>query len=156
MDIQLAWSGNHTTRIEQLADGRRLVQAGELLEPDELELDPGTSYTSPSCFFCFSNEGVSGLTQQWHRFIRARHEPVNALPHRTRPVQLNTWEACYFEVNEATVIELIDQAADLGIERFVLDDGWFKGRSNDHTSLGDWQVDRSKFCLLYTSPSPRD
>ena len=145
VDIQLAWSGNHTTRIEQLADGRRLIQAGELLEPGELELGPGTSYASPSCFFCFSNEGISGLTQQWHRFIRARHEPLNALPHRTRPVQLNTWEACYFDVNEATVIELIDQAAVLGIERFVLDDGWFEGRNNDQTSLGDWQVDRSKF-----------
>ena len=153
LDVQVAWSGNHTIRTEQLADGRRVLQAGELLEVGELELAPGESYATPECLLCFSAEGMNGLTQQWHRYVRSNYGISHDTPHDThesvlkqkRPVQLNTWEACYFDVNEPTVLELIDKAADLGIERFVLDDGWFCGRDNDQTSLGDWQVDEHKF-----------
>ena len=173
IDLQVAWSGNHTIRVEQLADGRRTIQAGELLEAGELELGPGEHYTSPQCLLCFSDKGLNGLSQQWHRFIRNTHgirpgsssRSTNGASHstsdstsdstsndtntvtskQTRPVQLNTWEACYFAVDAATIIELVDQAASLGIERFVLDDGWFRGRNNDRTSLGDWQVDEKKF-----------
>ena len=143
LDVQVAWSGNHTIRTEQLADGRRVMQAGELLEVGEVELAPGESYTTPMCLFCFSGDGMNGLTQQWHRYVRNTYD--TSASEQVRPVQLNTWEACYFGVNEATVIELIDDAADLGIERFVLDDGWFRNRNNDRTSLGDWQVDEHKF-----------
>ena len=145
LDAQIAWSGNHTIRIEQLADGRRVMQAGELLEVDELELKPGESYTTPAYLMCFSCDGTNGLTRQWHRYVRNTHDTSVPASEQKRPVQLNTWEACYFDVNEASVLELIDDAADLGIERFVLDDGWFRGRNNDRTSLGDWQVDDDKF-----------
>ena len=143
LDVQVAWSGNHTIRTEQLADGRRAMQAGELLEVGEVELAPGESYTTPECLLCFSDDGMSGLAQQWHRYVRNNYE--TSASDQVRPVQLNTWEACYFGVNETAVIELIDEAADLGIERFVLDDGWFRNRNNDRTSLGDWQVDEEKF-----------
>ena len=143
LDVQVAWSGNHTIRTEQLADGRRVMQAGELLEVDEVELAPGESYTTPECLLCFSDDGMTGLAQQWHSYVRKTYE--TSASDQVRPVQLNTWEACYFGVNETTVIELIDEAADLGIERFVLDDGWFRNRHNDRTSLGDWQVDEQKF-----------
>jgi len=143
LDVQVAWSGNHTIRTEQLADGRRAMQAGELLEVGEVELAPGESYTTPECLLCFSDDGMTGLAQQWHRYVRNNYE--TSASDQVRPVQLNTWEACYFGVNETTVIELIDEAADLGIERFVLDDGWFRNRNNDRTSLGDWQVDEEKF-----------
>ena len=64
---------------------------------------------------------------------------------RPRPVQINTWEARYFDINENNVIALIEKAAELGIERFVLDDGWFAGRRSDRSSLGDWWVDKDKF-----------
>ena len=143
LDVQVAWSGNHTIRTEQLADGRRVMQAGELLEVGEVELAQGESYTTPQCLMCFSDDGMTGLAQQWHRYVRNTYE--TSASDQVRPVQLNTWEACYFGVNETTVIELIDEAADLGIERFVLDDGWFRNRNNDRTSLGDWQVDEEKF-----------
>ena len=143
VDVQVAWSGNHTIRVEQLADGRRVMQVGELLEAGELELGPGESYTTPECLLCFSDDGMNGLAQQWHRYVRNTYD--TSASEQVRPVQLNTWEACYFDVNEATVLELIDDAADLGIERFVLDDGWFRNRNNDRTSLGDWQVDEEKF-----------
>ncbi|BAS10839.1 alpha-galactosidase [Arthrobacter sp. Hiyo4] len=56
---------------------------------------------------------------------------------------LNTWEAVYFDHNLSTLIELADSAAELGVERFVLDDGWFRGRRDDHAGLGDWYVDES-------------
>ena len=143
LDAQISWSGNHTIRVEQLADGRRVMQVGELLEVGELELGPGESYTTPECLLCFSDDGMNGLAQQWHRYVRNNYD--TSASEQVRPVQLNTWEACYFDVNEATVNELIDEVADLGIERFVLDDGWFRNRHNDRTSLGDWQVDEQKF-----------
>ena len=143
LDVQVAWSGNHMIRTEQLADGRRAMQAGELLEVGEVELAPSESYTTPECLLCFSDDGMNGLAQQWHRYVRNTYN--TSASEQVRPVQLNTWEACYFGVNEATVNELIDEAADLGIERFVLDDGWFRNRNNDRTSLGDWQVDEEKF-----------
>lgn len=143
LDAQISWSGNHTIRVEQLADGRRVMQVGELLEAGELELGPGESYTTPECLLCFSDDGMNGLAQQWHRYVRNTYD--TSASEQVRPVQLNTWEACYFDVNEATVLELIDDAADLGVERFVLDDGWFRNRDNDRTSLGDWQVDEHKF-----------
>ena len=64
-------------------------------------------------------------------------------PAKPRPVVLNTWEAVYFDHNLATLIELADSAAELGVERFVLDDGWFRGRRDDHAGLGDWYVDET-------------
>ena len=149
LDVQVAWSGNHTIRTEQLADGRRAMQAGELLEVGEVELAPGESYTTPECLLCFSDDGMTGLAQQWHRYVRNTYE--TSASEQVRPVQLNTWEACYFDVNETTVLALIDSAEDLGIERFVLDDGWFRNRNNDRTSLGDWQVDEHKFPSGLTS-----
>jgi alpha-galactosidase len=62
---------------------------------------------------------------------------------KPRPVVLNTWEAVYFDHNLSTLIELADSAAELGVDRFVLDDGWFRGRREDHAGLGDWYVDES-------------
>ena len=140
----LAWSGNHRVRIEQLTDGRRYCQLGELLAPEEIVLQPGTTYSSPTVWCVFSSEGLSGLSRQWHRLIREQFPTVAALQHKPRPVQLNTWEALYFDINESTLLHLIEQAAQLGVERFVLDDGWFAGRNDDRTSLGDWWADPIK------------
>jgi alpha-galactosidase len=145
LGVHLGWSGNHQMRIESLADGRRMLQAGELLRPGEVALAPGAHYTSPSLYLCHSSAGQNGLTRQWHQMIRrefiASQNPVIT----GRPVQLNTWEALYFGVDEPSVLALVDQAATLGIERFVLDDGWFLGRTDDQRALGDWEVDPQKF-----------
>ena len=141
----IGWSGNHQMRIESLADGRRMLQAGELFRPGELQLGPGGKYQSPHLHLCHSRQGQNGLTSQWHQMIRrefiAKQHPASA----RRPVQLNTWEALYFGVDEPSVLALVDQAASLGIERFVLDDGWFLGRTDDRRALGDWVVDPKKF-----------
>ena len=145
LGVHLGWSGNHQMRIESLADGRRMLQAGELFRPGELQLGPGGKYQSPHLHLCHSRQGQNGLTSQWHQMIRrefiAKQHPASA----RRPVQLNTWEALYFGVDEPSVLALVDQAASLGIERFVLDDGWFLGRTDDRRALGDWVVDPKKF-----------
>ena len=144
MACHLAWSGNYRLHIEQLVDGRRYLQLGELLAPDEIVLSPGSSYRSPLMWCVFTSEGLSGLSTQCHALIRSDFASVAALRDKPRPVQINTWEALYFDMNESKLLNLIEQAAKLGMERFVLDDGWFSGRDNDRTSLGDWWADSTK------------
>jgi alpha-galactosidase len=132
----LAWSGNHVMLAERLPDGRRCLQLGELLHPGELALDPGESYTTPEVIAVHSDRGLTAATQQFHRHLRTR--PTH--PTRTRPVLLNTWEAVYFNHNLDTLRTIADRAARIGVERFVLDDGWFGSRRDDRSGLGDWVV----------------
>jgi alpha-galactosidase len=134
--VHVAWSGNHTMLVERLADGRRYVQAGELLHPGEVVLDPGESYSTPSVMAVYSGSGLTAATWGFHRAVRS--SPAH--PQRPRPVLLNTWEAVYFDHDIGRLRELADVAADVGIERFVLDDGWFGSRRDDTSGLGDWWV----------------
>ena len=145
MACQLGWSGNHRLVVADLEDGRRYLQMGELLDPGEVELLPGEDYAAPAMYCSATYDGFNGLRQQWHRFVRTTFPTVAALSRRPRPVQLNTWEACYFDIDEQRGMALISSAAALGVERFVLDDGWFRGRCDDRSSLGDWMVDENKF-----------
>jgi len=144
LSLHLGWSGNHQIRVEQLADGRRAVQLGELLRPGEMQLAPGAVYKSPSVFLCHSNQGLNPLIQAAHHMIRRQFGGAWPTTSPSRPVQLNTWEALYFNIDEASLIALIDDSAALGIERFVVDDGWFLGRHDDKRALGDWEVDSHK------------
>ena len=134
--VHLAWSGNHTMLAERLADGRRYVQAGELLHPGEVVLEAGESYTTPELVAVYSSAGLTPATWGFHR--AARRSPAH--PASPRPVLLNTWEAVYFRHDHETLCELADAAASIGIERFVLDDGWFGSRRDDTSGLGDWVV----------------
>ncbi len=134
--VHIAWSGNHTLFAERLPDGRRYVQAGELLHPGEIVLEAGESYTTPDVLGVYSPSGLTPASWQFHAAVRA----YDVHPTAPRPVLLNTWEAVYFDHSAATLTELADAAADLGIERFVLDDGWFGSRRDDTTGLGDWWV----------------
>ena len=144
LSLHLGWSGNHQIRVEQLADGRRVVQLGELLRPGEIQLAPGAVYKSPSVFLCHSSEGMNPLIQTVHQMIRSQFGDAWPASSPPRPVQLNTWEALYFDIDETSLIALIDESAALGIERFVVDDGWFLGRHDDKRALGDWEVDSHK------------
>jgi alpha-galactosidase len=132
----LAWSGNHTGFAERLPDGRRYLQMGELLHPGELSLEPGQSYRTPEVIAVHSDAGLTAATQQFHRHLRAR--PSH--PAKPRPVLVNTWEAVYFDHDLDRLRELANRAARAGIERFVLDDGWFGSRRDDTSGLGDWWV----------------
>lgn len=134
--MHVAWSGNHTMLAERLADGRRYVQGGELLHPGEVVLEPGETYATPSFVGVYSDHGLTPASWGFHRAVRS--SPVH--PTTPRPVLLNTWEAVYFDHDGDRLRELADVAAAVGVERFVLDDGWFGSRRDDTSGLGDWWV----------------
>lgn len=142
-----AWSGNHEHFADTVGDGRTVIGAAELLGSAEVVLAPGESYSAPALFAAYSGSGLDGITAAFYRWFRSRAHHVlpataTGLPAgKPRPVVLNTWEAVYFDHNLDSLVELADSAADLGVERFVLDDGWFRGRRSDNAGLGDWFVD---------------
>ncbi|MCE4027499.1 alpha-galactosidase [Microbacterium sp. Au-Mic1] len=133
--IHVGWSGNHVHQVERVAEGRQVLAGGELLLPGEGRLAPGEEYATP-WLYGFYGGGLDALAVQSHRMLRARPQH----PRTARPVTLNVWEAVYFDQNEEDLIELADAAAAVGVERFVLDDGWFGARRNDRAGLGDWTV----------------
>ena len=134
--VHLGWSGNASWWAERMPDGASTLGAAELLEPGEVVLAPGEDYAAPWLYAAWSDRGLDGLSAALHRFIRAR--PSH--PVRPRPVVLNTWEAVYFDHRLDRLSALADTAAELGVERFVLDDGWFRHRRDDTAGLGDWYV----------------
>jgi len=134
--VHVAWSGNQETSAERSVTGWRLLRGGELLLPGEMTLQPGETYTSPWLIGSWGL-GLDDLSGRIHRYLRARPQH----PTRPRPVLLNTWEAVYFDHDLDRLLVLARRAAAIGVERFVLDDGWFHGRRDDHAGLGDWLVD---------------
>ncbi len=140
----LGWSGNHRLLVERTRDGRPFAQLGELLAPGEMVLGAGEQYQTPTVFVTRSATGRNQLMQNFHSFVR-RHILRPEQQQSPRPVNFNTWEACYFEQTEALMLTFIEQAADMGAERFVIDDGWFVGRNSDQAGLGDWTVDTEKY-----------
>lgn len=137
----LAWCGGHKMLAEELPDGRRQVQFGVLDDA----LAHG-EIASPELMLAWSGEGFNTASQAFHRHLRAIQAPVNARRGREpHPVHYNCWEAVYFRHDLKELKAIASLAAGLGAERFVLDDGWFRGRNDDTSSLGDWQVDQAKF-----------
>jgi alpha-galactosidase len=135
--LHTAWSGNHRTLAERTPAGDSLLAAGEGLLPGEVRLGPGESYTTP-WLYASHGRGLDETAARFHRRMRQRpHHPRGP-----RPVTLNTWEAVYFRHDVGRLRALADAAAEAGVERFVLDDGWFRGRRDDRAGLGDWYVDR--------------
>lgn len=134
--VHLAWSGNGRYFLQRLDSGQTVLGAGELLLPGELSLAEGESYATPWVFFVASTEGLDGLAAQLHGYLRS----LPAHPRSPRPVVCNVWEAVYFDHELDRLRTLADQAAAIGVERFVLDDGWFGGRRDDRAGLGDWTV----------------
>ena len=132
--VHVGWSGNHVHLAERLAAGRWLG-GGELLLPGEIVLKGGDSYTSPWLYGSYGH-GLDDLSRRFHAFLRAR-EGYATTP---RPVTLNSWEAAYFNHDVDELVRLIDLGAQVGAERFVLDDGWFGSRRDETRGLGDWWV----------------
>lgn len=140
----LAWSGNHQQTIEWLPDARYQWQLGEWLAPGEGLLAPGAELQTPELVASCSTAGLNGLAANFHTELRSRLAwPNGRMP--PRQVHLNTWEGFYFDVQPDKVKALANAAAALGVERFVLDDGWFHGRHHDRAALGDWWPDETKF-----------
>jgi alpha-galactosidase len=140
----LAWSGNARSLIETLPTGERQLQVGEWLAPGECVLAPGERYATPEALMAFSREGLNGIRQSFQAELRARRAAAKPAV-GPRKVHFNSWEAAYFDFDEQRLLDLAEAAATVGAERFVLDDGWFRGRRDDRSSLGDWTVDRERF-----------
>ncbi|WP_353081162.1 alpha-galactosidase [Tessaracoccus lapidicaptus] len=139
--VHVGWSGDVVHRVDRLTEHLTMVGGGELLRPSEVVLEPGESYRTPTSYFAWSDSGLDGLSARFHGWMRSRAEH----PQSPRPVVLNTWEAVYFDHSPGKLAELARRAAELGVERFVLDDGWFPARVDDSAGLGDWVVDATRW-----------
>lgn len=139
--VHLGWSADVTHRTDRMTEHTTMLGAGELLRPGEVTLGPAETYHAPVTYFSWSHSGLDGVADRFHTWVRSRPQH----PSTERPLVLNTWEAVYFDHDPAKLEALARQAAAVGVERFVLDDGWFRGRRDDTTSLGDWVVDESVY-----------
>jgi alpha-galactosidase len=140
--LHVGWSGNHRTYAERLSSGDAVLGGGELLLPGEVVLAPAGTYGSPWLYASYG-QGLDELSQRFHEWLRRR--PEHPTRRRPRPVTLNTWEAVYMDHDRARLFALADAAAEVGAERYVLDDGWFRGRRDDTSGLGDWYVDEQVY-----------
>lgn len=138
--LAMAWSGNNIHHVERLTDGHKSIGAGEYLLPGEVILKKGETYVAPRAVATFSDRGLDGLTNNHYTWIRSRKNHITNV--RPRPMSLNMWEAVYFDHNEQDIRKIVDTAAEIGVERVVLDDGWFSSRRDDRTGLGDWVVSK--------------
>lgn len=134
--IHVAWSGNQRVFAERLPLGEAVLAGGEMAAWGEIVLAPGAEVSSPLVYGSWG-DGLDELAARFHDTWRARPQH----PERPRPITLNTWEAVYFDHRLPKLLQLADVAAEIGVERFVLDDGWFRGRRDDTAGLGDWFVD---------------
>ena len=133
--VHTAFSGNHRHLAERTSSDQRLLGGGELLLPGEVALEQGGTYEGPWLYASYG-DGLDQVAARFHRHLRSRPHHVDA----RRPVTLNVWEAVYFDHDLERLTDLADRAAALGVERFVLDDGWFGSRRDDTSGLGDWVV----------------
>ena len=135
--IALAWSGNSHHSVERNWDRSQSLGAGELLNSGEVILKSGETYNAPTALAGYSNNGLDGLSHAFYQRLRARASH----PKSPRPLTLNVWEAIAFNHSDEALQKIADVAAEIGVERLVLDDGWFHLRRDDRAGLGDWVVD---------------
>lgn len=140
----LAWSGNWRITVEQTPYRQVRVTGGFNTFDFAYPLKPGESLETPAFFAGYSDAGFGGASRTMHRFEREQIFP-GGLTSRLRPVLYNSWEATTFRVDEPGQKALAEKAAKLGVELFVVDDGWFGARNNDRAGLGDWTVNPQKF-----------
>ena len=136
--LAMAWSGQNVHHVERLIDGNNSIGAGEYLLPGEVILAKGERYSAPRAIASFSAAGLDGITDNHYQWVRSRPNHVTKV--RPRPLTLNMWEAVYFNHNFEGIKKIVDKAAEIGVERVVLDDGWFGSRRIDNKGLGDWVV----------------
>lgn len=141
--FNLVYSGNHQTSVERSSRGFVRVMSGIQPENFQWKLQPRTFFETPEAVFTYSDQGFNGMSYQFHRFIQ-RHIVRGPWRDCERPILINSWEAFMFDFNERKLLKLARQAKELGIELFVLDDGWFGARNNDLAGLGDYEVNRKK------------
>ncbi|MBQ2954007.1 MAG: alpha-galactosidase [Clostridia bacterium] len=139
----LVYSGNFTAQVH--VDSHRCSRVFLGINDVDFQwtLKPGETFVTPEAVTVYSEKGLDGMSQQFHR-VCAEHLVRGKYAHAPRPILLNNWEATYFGFNEEKLLKIARTAADVGVELFVLDDGWFGHRDSDNSSLGDWYVDTKK------------
>lgn len=141
--VQLVYSGSFAITTERFDNKPLRVQGGINDIGFNWKLASGESFVTPQALLCFSSEGIGGMSRSYADFIRDRI--VNPrFAYAKRPVVVNNWEATYFDFDTDKLFAIIDKAATLGVDTFVLDDGWFGKRDNDDSGLGDWFVNTKK------------
>jgi alpha-galactosidase len=141
--IALLYSGNFLAEVEVEPFGTARVRAGIEPETFRWELAPGATFQAPEAVVVHTTDGLGGMSDALHRIFRERLAR-GTWRDRPRPVLVNNWEGTYFDFDEDRLVAIATVARDLGIELFVLDDGWFGKRDDDTSSLGDWFVDGRK------------
>ena len=141
--FHLIYSGNHCETAEVSSFGKLRLLTG--INPREFswKLEPGAQFQAPEAFMTYAPDGWGGMSRRMHAFIR-EHIVRGYWKNRPRPVLLNSWEACYFDISESRLLKLAKAGKDAGIELFVVDDGWFGRRNDDTSSLGDWVPNTKK------------
>lgn len=134
--LHVGWSGNSVVRLERDHATTATIGGGELLLPGEIVLSAGEEYTTPWVWAVASTEGLDDVAFAFHQWLRSQESHPD-----TQPVTLNVWEAVYFDHDSGRLSRLAELAAGVGVERYVLDDGWFRHRRHDRAGLGDWWVD---------------
>ena len=139
----LVYSGNHATIIQKDQYEQTRVVMG--INPFQFcwNLGPNESFTTPEAILVYSDQGLNQLSATYHDLFN-QHLVRGKYQGKERPTLINNWEATYFDFNEEKLMQIVDEAEKLGIEMFVLDDGWFGKRDDDYSSLGDWFEYREK------------
>lgn len=141
--FSFVYSGNFLAQVE--VDTYDVTRAMMGINPHQFEwkLDAGKIFTTPEAVMVYSENGLNGMSQMFHT-LYLEHLINPKWAKRERPILINNWEATYFNFDETKILEIATDAKSLGIELFVLDDGWFGKRDDDSSSLGNWAVDKSK------------
>lgn len=141
--VQLVYSGNFALTAERNAFGTVRLGGGINDEQFCWEVESGKSFVTPQALLCYSERGLGELSREYADLIREKiMNPAFAFA--PRPIVINNWEATYFDFDRDKLFSIIDEAAKLGVDTFVLDDGWFGNRNSDSSGLGDWYVNEKK------------
>ena len=141
--FNLVYSGNHYSAVEVSPFGKTRIVSGIQPLGFAWALGPGEEFRTPEAVLSYASDGFTGLSRNMHFFVR-EHIVRGRWKHKTRPVLLNSWEACYFNISESSLVSLARAGRDVGVELFVMDDGWFGERSDDTRALGDWEPNKKK------------
>lgn len=141
--VHLGWSGNHRFQVAVKSNGKRFIQAEVLYLAGEVSLAKGETLSTPWLYATYSDEGLNKMSQNFHQFLRKNI--IHFASDKPRPVHLNTWEGIFFDHNPDYIMKMATKAAQMGVERFIIDDGWFGKRDDDYQALGDWYLDKRKY-----------
>ena len=142
--FNFVYSGSFLSEVnvDQLGRTRALIGLGS--DCFSYTLNPGDEFCSPEAVMTYSANGIGKMSRNFHRFIRERILPSESIE-KAHPVVLNTWEACYFDIDEEKLVKFAKEAKNIGFDMLVMDDGWFGKRNDDRAGLGDWFENKSKF-----------